>query len=251
MSGAGFVGAGGTASTCADLGIAVTLVDPLPQPMSRVLGEGIGALLGEVHRERGIAVHCGVGVDELLATSGRLTGARLGDGSVIAADVALIGIGSVPNVDWLEGSGLRLDNGVVCDERCRAFERVYAAGDVASWHDVASSTRLRIEHRMHAAEQGAYVAQAILARGDLAPFATVPLLLVGPMRPAHPVPRPGLGRRPREDRGGHAGRTPVRWRPTSATGWWQPASSAINMPRETRQARALLGQQFVPAGDER
>jgi NADPH-dependent 2,4-dienoyl-CoA reductase/sulfur reductase-like enzyme len=169
--GAGFIGAE-AASSWAQAGVGATMVDPLAHPMVRVLGPKLGEMLAEVHRDHGVDVRCGVSVVELKAGLNAGVCARLSDGSTVDADVALVGIGSTPNVDWLGGSGLMIDNGLECDGCCRAAPNVYAAGDVASWID--GDRRRRVEHRMHAAEQGDYVARAIMAGKDLEPFATVP-----------------------------------------------------------------------------
>lgn len=171
--GAGFIGSE-VAATCSGLGLRTTLVDPLRTPMIRVVGAVIGEMLADVHREHGVDVRCGVGVDCVLNDDrGRIQGVRLEDHSVVAADVVVVGVGSVPNVEWLRDSGVRLGNGVDCDERCRAGNGIYGAGDVASWLDGAGR-RVRVEHRLHAAEHGQFVAQAIVADDDVDAFAPTP-----------------------------------------------------------------------------
>jgi NADPH-dependent 2,4-dienoyl-CoA reductase/sulfur reductase-like enzyme len=93
---------------------------------------------------------------------GRVSGVTLDDDEHIEAQVVVVAIGSIPNTEWLQGSGLMLDDGVVCDEFCRAGEGVYAAGDVARWRHPRLGASLRIEHRMHAAEQGIAAARNLL-----------------------------------------------------------------------------------------
>ena len=98
---------------------------------------------------------------------------RLADGRTIAADVVVVGIGVRPETDWLEGSGLTLRDGVVCDARCQAAPGIVAAGDVARWNHPRYG-ELRVEHWSHAAEQAA-AAVATLLDGAAAPvFAPVP-----------------------------------------------------------------------------
>ncbi len=75
----------------------------------------------------------------------------------------VVGIGVVPEVDWLEGSGLALDNGVVCSETLFAGDRVVAAGDVARWRHPSLGEPLRVEHWTNAAEGGAAAARNLLA----------------------------------------------------------------------------------------
>jgi NADPH-dependent 2,4-dienoyl-CoA reductase/sulfur reductase-like enzyme len=97
----------------------------------------------------------------------------LATGEVLPADVVVVAIGSVPATEWLRGSGLVLDNGVVCDARCRASAAgVYAAGDVARWHDERLGTLVRLENRTNATEQGAAVAGSIL--GEDRPYTPIP-----------------------------------------------------------------------------
>lgn len=84
----------------------------------------------------------------------------------------VVAIGATPNVDWLKTSGLQLGNGVQCDERCRAFDGIYAAGDVAEWFHPGYGRRMRIEHRTNAAEQALAVATNMLG-GNIA-YAPMP-----------------------------------------------------------------------------
>lgn len=168
--GGGFLGAE-TAATARQLGCAVTLVTDLATPLSDVLGAQVGEALTAVHRERGVRIEQGT-VAELTSQHGRVTGARLHDGREIAADVVLVSIGAIPNTAWLEGSGIRLDNGVVCDEAGRAGPGVWAAGDVASWWNPQLGRQVRIEHRTNATEQGMAVARGLL--GGAPPAASVP-----------------------------------------------------------------------------
>ncbi|MFD7438905.1 oxidoreductase C-terminal domain-containing protein [Streptomyces sp. NPDC059861] len=108
---------------------------------------------------------CGVAVTEVPEG-----GVRLADGEVVRADEVLVALGSQPNTEWLDGSGLTLGDGVVCD----AAPGVYAAGDVARWHHRLFGAPMRIEHRTHAAEQGMAAARNLLGAGARQPFAPVP-----------------------------------------------------------------------------
>lgn len=89
-----------------------------------------------------------------------------------SADVVVVAIGASPATDWLADSGLALDNGVVCDSRCRAAEGVYAVGDVARWHHERLGRPIRLENRTNATEQAMAVAGAIL--GEDTAYAPVP-----------------------------------------------------------------------------
>ncbi|MCD7445566.1 FAD-dependent oxidoreductase [Streptomyces lincolnensis] len=166
--GAGFLGAE-AAAVAWRLGCEVTLLEPAPVPLAHAVGTEVGEVLTSAHRERGVDLRCGVGVTEVAGD-----GVRLADGERIAADEVLVAVGSVPNTEWLVGSGLAVGDGVVCDEYCAAARNVYAAGDVARWYNPLFGTAMRIEHRTHAAEQGMAAARNLLAPGAGRPFAPVP-----------------------------------------------------------------------------
>jgi 3-phenylpropionate/trans-cinnamate dioxygenase ferredoxin reductase subunit len=115
-----------------------------------------------------------VGVDGILGDT-HVTGVHLTDGTRIDADVVVVGIGVVPNTEWLEGSGLTIDDGIVCDETCLAAPRVVAAGDVARWPNPRFGEVMRVEHWDNAADQGAHAARRLLeGEGEGEPFAPVP-----------------------------------------------------------------------------
>ncbi|WP_405752014.1 FAD-dependent oxidoreductase [Streptomyces sp. NBC_01411] len=172
--GGGFVGAE-AAAVARGLGCEVTLVTDTPQPMSDALGSDVGAMLRQVHAEHGVRIETDVSVERVLSDRGRATGVALSDGRTVSAGAVLVGIGAQPNVEWLAGSGVPLGNGVECDATLCAGDGVWAAGDVASWPDPVTGTRIRIEHRTNAAEQGLAAARNLLAGpGAAKPFSTVP-----------------------------------------------------------------------------
>ncbi|MCP3012252.1 FAD-dependent oxidoreductase [Nocardiopsis dassonvillei] len=166
--GAGFLGAE-VAAVARRLGCEVTLVEPAPVPLAHAVGEAVGSVLSSAHVEHGVDLRTGIGVEETLDGGVRLVG-----GEVVEADEVLTAVGAVPNTEWLEGSGLALDDGVLCDEYCSAAPGVYAAGDVARWHNPLFGTSMRVEHRTHAAEQGMAAARNLLRGAQGRPFAPVP-----------------------------------------------------------------------------
>ena len=171
--GAGFIGAE-VASTAIGRGIEVTMVEALEAPFGRVLGIEMGAVMADVHRHHGVDLRTGVGVDEVLG-DGHVTGVRLADGVTLDVDLLVVGIGVIPNTDWLEGSGLTLDDGVVCDETCLAAPGVVAAGDVARWYNERYGESMRVEHWDNAVQQGVHAARRLLlSDGEATPFAPVP-----------------------------------------------------------------------------
>ena len=175
--GAGFIGAE-VASTCAGLGCRVTVVEAMEIPLSNVLGPLIGTHCGSLHAAHGIDLRTGVGVAGIRRLEGRNgLEVELDGGDVLEADVVVVGIGVAPAVSWLEGSGLTVDNGLVCDDRLFAADGIVAAGDMARWvwrHDGAEEL-IRIEHWQIAAEAGVAAARSVLAgRSDALPFAPIP-----------------------------------------------------------------------------
>ena len=169
--GAGFIG-GEVAASARALGLDVTLIEALPVPLARVLGAEMGAACGRLHQEHGVDLRLGVGVDAVEG-DGRVERLLLSDGSTVDADVVVVGIGVVPETAWLAGSGLTLDDGVVCDDRCRAAPDVYAVGDVARWSNPLFGESMRLEHWTNASEQAVAVARALL-HPDAPPYAPVP-----------------------------------------------------------------------------
>jgi len=173
--GAGFIGSE-VAATARTAGANVTVLEALATPLSRALGEQMGAVCGELHHANGVDLRTGAGVSGFVGKH-RVEAVMLDDGTEIEAELVVIGVGVTPNTEWLESSTLRINNGVVCDAACFAAPGVVAAGDVARWHNPLFDTDMRVEHWTNAAEQGMAAARALLAasRGDTPePFAPVP-----------------------------------------------------------------------------
>ena len=175
--GGGFIGAE-VAATCRGRGLDVTIVEALPAPLERGLGRKMGEYVAEIHRDHGVEMKLGVGVESFLGTD-RFEGLRLADGSTVHADVVVVGIGAAPATEWLEDSGLELDNGVLCDATCRttAAPFVVAAGDVARWPNALFDETMRIEHWTNATEQADHAAATLLGGptgGE--PFRPVPFV---------------------------------------------------------------------------
>ncbi|GAA1748802.1 NAD(P)/FAD-dependent oxidoreductase [Nonomuraea bangladeshensis] len=160
------------AATACGLGVPVTLAGPQAAPLALQLGRPVADLLAELHTERGVELRLGAAVTGLAERQGRVTGVRLETGEVLPADVVVVAFGAAPATEWLSGSGLELDNGLVCDSRCRAAEGVYAAGDAARWHHETLSRPVRLENRTNATEQAIAVAGNLL--GEDRPYTPIP-----------------------------------------------------------------------------
>jgi NADPH-dependent 2,4-dienoyl-CoA reductase/sulfur reductase-like enzyme len=169
--GAGFIGCE-VAASLRKLGVEVTVVEPQPTPLASVLGEQIGELIARLHRAEGVDVRCGVGVAGVTGTD-HVEKVQLTDGTELDADLVVVGIGSRPSTDWLDGSGLETDNGVVCDDAGRASApHVWAIGDVASWRHVLGH-QVRVEHWSNVAEQARVLVPAMFG-SDAAAAVSVP-----------------------------------------------------------------------------
>jgi 3-phenylpropionate/trans-cinnamate dioxygenase ferredoxin reductase subunit len=172
--GAGFIGLE-VASSARKLGLSVALIEPQPQPLASILGEAVGRAIAELHAAHGVELHLGVGVSGFEG-SGRVERVRLSDGRAIEADVVVVGIGVVPETAWLEGSGVALSNGVLCDATLASnVPDVVAAGDVARWPNAAvGGEPMRVEHWSNAVEQGQAAAARLLDGAGASPYVHVP-----------------------------------------------------------------------------
>ena len=171
--GAGFIGME-VAASCRERGLEVTVVEFLDTPLVRGLGGVLGEHVAGVFRERGVEVRCGVGVKGFVGKE-RVEALELEDGTRVEAEVVVVGIGATPATEWLEGSGLALDNGVLCDEFCAAAAPdVVVAGDVARWRDPRTGLATRVEHWTNAVEQSVHAARRLLLGEEVGPFEHVP-----------------------------------------------------------------------------
>ena len=170
--GAGFIGAE-VAATARGRGLDVTMVEMAETPLERVLGAEMGRVCADVHIDHGVDLRLGVGVESITG-SDRVEQVALTDGTRLDADVVIVGVGVIPNTEWLDGSGLEIANGVVCDETCLAAPGVVVAGDVARWPNRLFGQSMRVEHWDNAIEQGMAAARRLLAGDNAVPFAPVP-----------------------------------------------------------------------------
>jgi 3-phenylpropionate/trans-cinnamate dioxygenase ferredoxin reductase subunit len=165
--GAGWIGSE-VASAARGHGCEVVVLDPLTQPLLRVVGERIGGVFAALHRDNGVDLRTSTGVTGFTGTDGRVTGVLLTNGTSVPADVVVIGVGVRPRVQLAEAAGLTLAlGGVAVDATLRSSDpAVYAVGDIAA-HEHPRYGRLRVEHWDVAKEQGTHVA-VNLAGGALA-----------------------------------------------------------------------------------
>ncbi len=191
ICGAGFIGLE-VASSARELGHDVSVVDVAATPLSRVMNREAAMAVADLHRGHGVDLRLGVGLSTVatdgkgsrvatVATDGKGSRVAVGlsDGSELTADLVVIGVGASPDVDWLEGNGFDLSNGLKVDPTCAAAPTVVAAGDVARWpNELYDGQYMRIEQWDNAVEMGAFAGTRLVAalngESGYASFAPVP-----------------------------------------------------------------------------
>ncbi|WP_082947707.1 NAD(P)/FAD-dependent oxidoreductase [Mycobacterium sp. E2479] len=169
--GAGFIGLE-VAATASALGMDVSVVEAAPTPLTRVLGSEAGHWFKRRHESHGVTMYCENMITQV-ETNGCGYKLHLRDGTVLAADVVLAGVGATPATDWLRGSGVAVSDGVVCDSQLRtSAPGVVAAGDIARWYNPLFGEQMRVEQWSNAVEQGRKAARTLL--GHAGPLASIP-----------------------------------------------------------------------------
>ncbi|WP_319460239.1 NAD(P)/FAD-dependent oxidoreductase [Micromonospora sp. RTP1Z1] len=169
--GAGWIGLE-IAAAARQHGAAVTVVETANLPLQRVLGDEVARVFADLHRCHGVAFHFGVGVRHLRGT-GRVSSVLLTDGTELAADTVVVGVGIQPNVQLAEEAGLKVENGIVTDARLLTSDpHIYAAGDVANAHHPILGRHIRVEHWANALNGGPAAARSML--GQQVEYARLP-----------------------------------------------------------------------------
>ena len=169
--GAGFIGAEVAASASMN-GLEVTVLEIAEVPLGRALGQEMGNIYADIHRDHGVDLRLGQGVERIEGT-GRVERVIATAGATIDCDLVVVGVGIEPETSIVEGSGIELNNGIVVDEYCQTnVEGIFAAGDVANFYNPILEERIRVEHWANAQNQGIAAAKNIL--GQRQPYAEVP-----------------------------------------------------------------------------
>jgi len=171
--GGGYIGLE-AAAVLTKLGCAVTLLEALPRILARVAGPDISSFYEADHRAHGVDLRTNVSVDSLVGDAGKVTGVKLADGSVLPAEIVIVGIGIIPSVAPLLAAGAEGANGVNVDDHCRtSLPDVYAIGDCAAFACAyAEGAVMRVESVQNANDMGTSVAKAIC--GDPQPYHAFP-----------------------------------------------------------------------------
>ncbi|MFE3877315.1 NAD(P)/FAD-dependent oxidoreductase, partial [Kitasatospora sp. NPDC059146] len=164
--GAGWIGLEVAAAARA-AGAEVTVLESLELPLLRVLGREVAQVFADLHRDHGVNLRFGVQVAELTGADGTVSGVKLADGTELAADAVVVGIGISPATALAEAAGLEVDNGIKTDQHLRTSDPdVYAAGDVANAYHPLFDRHLRVEHWANALNQPQTAARALLGQPD-------------------------------------------------------------------------------------
>jgi 3-phenylpropionate/trans-cinnamate dioxygenase ferredoxin reductase subunit len=161
--GAGWIGCE-VAASARQRGAEVAMVAPEEVPLERVLGPEVGAVYRDVHAKQGVELVLGTGV-EAIEGNGRASGVRVSGGRTLPADVVVLGVGAAPRLELAQAAGLRVEDGVLVDDRLRtSVPNIYAAGDIArAEHPILGET-VRVEHWGTALEQGPVAARNMLGQ---------------------------------------------------------------------------------------
>jgi 3-phenylpropionate/trans-cinnamate dioxygenase ferredoxin reductase subunit len=162
--GAGWIGMEAAAAARGH-GNDVTVVAPQPVPLRAALGDELGEMFADLHREHGVTLRLGTGVREFTSSDGAVTGLVTDAGDVLSADLVVVGVGARPNARLAADAGLTVDNGIVTDAALvTSHPDVYAAGDVASSFHPLLGRHLRVEHWANALHGGPAAARSMLGR---------------------------------------------------------------------------------------
>ncbi|MEO7146655.1 MAG: FAD-dependent oxidoreductase [Terrimesophilobacter sp.] len=164
LIGSGWIGME-VAATARTLGNEVTILERDPIPLAIALGDELGTLFAEMHKEHGVDLHTSVIVDKIVGEGGKVTGVALDSGETFPADLVLIGVGAIPNVGLAEKAGLEVERGILTDASLQTSDPdIYAAGDVANAMHPLIGQRLRSEHWANALNEGPAAARAMLGQ---------------------------------------------------------------------------------------
>jgi NADPH-dependent 2,4-dienoyl-CoA reductase/sulfur reductase-like enzyme len=164
LIGSGWIGME-VAATAKAQGNHVTILERDPIPLAVALGDELGQMFASVHEDKGVILRMSLTVASIVGADGKVAGVRIDGGEVVPADLVLVGIGAIPNVELAKAAGLEVDNGILVDESLRTSDPdIYAAGDVANAYHPVAKMRLRSEHWANALNGGPAAAKSMLGQ---------------------------------------------------------------------------------------
>jgi len=164
--GGGYIGLE-TAASLRKIGMNVTVIEAMSRVLQRVTAPEVSAFYTRIHTEEGVDIRTEAGVDAITGEQ-HVEGVRLADGSTIPADLVIIGVGVLPNVELAEAAGLTIDNGIVVDEFATTNDSdIFAAGDCSNHYNPIYKRQLRLESVQNATDQAKIAAKAICGKPEV------------------------------------------------------------------------------------
>jgi len=164
--GAGWIGSE-VAASARQRGLEVTVIEPMTVPLERVLGREVGAVYRDIHRDHGVQMLLGTGVEAFEGDTA-VERVRTSNGRALECDFVVVGVGIEPRIGLAAQAGLAIDNGILVDEHLRtSASGVFAAGDVANAHHPFYREPIRVEHWANALHQGPAAARAMLGQPEV------------------------------------------------------------------------------------
>jgi 3-phenylpropionate/trans-cinnamate dioxygenase ferredoxin reductase subunit len=162
--GAGWIGME-VAAAARGHGNDVTVIEPQPVPLRAALGDELGRMFAQLHRDHGVTIRLDTAVREFTSSGGQLTGLSVDGGVTLPADVVVVGVGARPNVELAAAGRLAVDNGILVDQALvSSHPDIYAAGDVANAYHPLAHRHLRVEHWANALHSGPAAARSMLGQ---------------------------------------------------------------------------------------
>lgn len=170
--GGGFIGCE-VAAVLAKKGIDVTMLEITPHLLSRVLDEEISIVIENFLKSKGVKILTNTSASRILGENGKIKAIETSDGQIIDAEMAIIGVGIIPNVEIAEDAGIKVENGIVTNEYLETnIPNIYAAGDIAMFYSTIFKKYMRVEHYDVAVKHGKIVGRNMT--GERVPFEELP-----------------------------------------------------------------------------
>jgi 3-phenylpropionate/trans-cinnamate dioxygenase ferredoxin reductase subunit len=163
--GGGYIGLE-TAASLRKIGMNVTVIEAMSRVLQRVTAPEVSAFYTRIHTEEGVDIHTEAGVDAIIGDK-HVEGVRLADGTTIKADLVIIGVGVIPNIELAEAAGLTIDNGIAVNEFATTNDAdIVAAGDCTNHYNPIYDRKLRLESVQNATDQAKIAAKSICGKPE-------------------------------------------------------------------------------------